>query len=157
MAYPLLIPSSLVQVVSELTGIIEFHEAAVLQAPHYWLSPRVNKNLINGRYWMPNLAGESARRFFFWNAKTIGYMVAQLEQSGILMALSKPLPQNSKKGSMEVIYHTINYELLKGGDSTSNKLLPASPSLQNTRLLQKTNANTRPSFAAEVLEKGDNN
>jgi hypothetical protein len=157
MTYPLLIPDPPIQVVPELAAIVGFEEAAVLQVLHYWLSPRVNRNLINGRYWVENLPGELAHRFFFWEAETIGYMVARLEQSGILMALSKPASQNSSKGRGEVIYHTINYDLLKGKDRAPTPLFPVLPvSSQNILPFPKGNATTRPSFTAEIRETGGN-
>jgi hypothetical protein len=157
MTYPLLIPDPPIQVVPELAAIVGFEEAAALQVLHYWLSPRVNKNLINGRYWVENLPAELAHRFFFWEAETIGYMVARLEQSGILMMLSKPAPQNSSKGLGEIIYHTINYDLLKGEDRAPTPLLPVLPiPSQNILPFPKGNATTRASFTAEIRETEDN-
>jgi hypothetical protein len=157
MTYPLLIPDPPIQVVPELAAIVGFEEAAALQVLHYWLSPRVNKNLINGRYWVENLPGELARRFFFWEAETIGYMIARLEQSGILMMLSKPASQTSSKALGEVIYHTINYDLLKGflkRKKGVSALLPASLSPQNILPFPKGNATTRASFTAEIRATG---
>jgi len=142
MTYPLLIAEPPFQVLPALAEAVGFNEAAVLQVIHYWLNPEVNTLFREGRHWVPNVFNQLYQRFFFWDEETIGYMLAQLEQSGILIAFQEP---------SEMKYHSIDYELLKGGDDTPVQLVPVTPFIQD--ILPRANKNKRPSFRTEVQVK----
>ena len=143
MTYPLLIAEPPFQVLPALAQAVGFNEAAVLQVIHYWLNPQDNNHFREGRHWVPNVFNQLYQRFFFWDADTIEYMIAQLEQSGILIAYQE---------SSEIKYHTIDYELLKGGDGAPIQLVPVTPFIQD--ILPKANQDRRPSFRVEVQMKG---
>jgi len=80
----LLIAQPSLQVMPALAEAVGFNEAAVIQITHYWLSPLINQHFKDGCYWVQNLTFHLQGRFSFWDGDTIRYMVAQLEQSGIL-------------------------------------------------------------------------
>jgi hypothetical protein len=151
MIYSFLIPEPPIQVLPALAEAVGFNEATAIQIIHFWINPRFNRTFMEGRYWVENLPGQLSQRFSFWDVETIGYMVANLEQSGILMALSNS-SSNSVKDSGGVTYHTLDYDLLR-------KIAPARhvPDLpQNIPPLQEANTNKSPSFTTELQEKGDN-
>ena len=145
MTYPLLIAEPPFQVLPALAEAVGFNEAAVLQVIHYWLNPEGNAHFKDDRYWVENVFNRLYQRFFFWDEDTIGYILAELEQSGILIAFQE---------ADEITYHTINYERLKGRDGAPVKLVPVAPFIQD--ILPKANKNRRPSFRAEVYVKGAN-
>jgi hypothetical protein len=145
----LLIDEPPIQVIPALAEIVGFNEAAVLQEIHYWLNSEINTDFIKGRHWVQNIFEHLCHRFFFWDMEDMGYMLAQFEQSGILMVLP-----DSSQHSTPIKYHTINYELLKGQDREDApvKLVPVTPFIED--ILPATNKNTQPSFTAEVQLKG---
>ena len=143
MTYPLLIAEPPFQVLPALAEAVGFNEAAVLQVIHYWLDPEINKHFKDGRYWVKNVFDHLYQRFFFWDEDTIGHILVQLEQSGMLIVFQE---------ADEITYHTINYELLKERYDASAKSVPAVPLIQDT--LRTANKNKRPSFEAEVHVKG---
>ena len=145
MTYPLLIAEPPFQVLPALAEAVGFNEAAVLQVIHYWLNPEMNTHFKDDRYWVENVSDSLHQRFFFWDEDTIGYILAELEHSGILITLQQ---------SDEMTYHTIDYALLKGRDGASVKLVPVASFIQD--ILPRANKNRRPSFLAEVHVKGAN-
>ena len=145
MTYPLLIAEPPFQVLPALAEVVGFNEAAVIQVIHYWLNPEEDGHFKEDRYWIDNVFNRLYQRFFFWDEDTIGYILAQLEQSGILIVFQE---------SDEITYHTIDYERLKGRDDAPVKLVPVAPFIQD--ILPKANKNRRPSFRAEVHGKGAN-
>ena len=145
MTHPLLIAEPPFQVLPALAGAVGFDEAAVLQVIHYWLDPQVNTYVKEGRYWVPNIYYLLYQKFFFWEAETIEYMIAQFEQLGILRVLQE---------SSEVTYHTINYERLKSDGDAPIPLVPVTPFIHD--ILPKANKNRRPSFKAKAELKDSN-
>lgn len=145
MTHPLLIAEPPFQVLPALAEAVGFNEAAVLQVIHYWLSPEMNPHFKHDRYWVENVFNRLYQRFFFWDEDTIGYILAEFEQSGILIAFQE---------ADEITYHTIDYALLKGRDGAPVKLVPVAPFIKD--ILSKANKNRRPSFRAEVHVKGPN-
>ncbi len=145
MTYPLLIAEPPFQVLPALAEAVGFNEAAVIQVIHYWLNPEGDAHFKDNRYWVENVFNRLYQRFFFWDEDTIGYILAELEQSGILIALQE---------SNEMTYHTIDSARLKGRDGAPVKLVPVAPFIQD--ILPKANKNRRPSFRAEVHVKGNN-
>lgn len=143
MTYPLLIAEPPFQVLPALAESVGFNEAAVLQVIHYWLSPEGDAHFKDNRYWVENVFNRLYQRFFFWDEDTIGYILAQLEQSGMLIVFQE---------ADEITYHTIDYERLKERYDASAKSVPAVPLIQDT--LRTANKNKRPSFEAEVHVKG---
>lgn len=144
MTHPLLIAEPPFQVLPSLAGAVGFNEAAMLQVIHYWLSPQDNTHFRDGRYWVPNVFNKLYQKFFFWDEETIEYMIAQFEQSGILITF---------QDSNEARYHSIDYELLNGKDGAAVYLPPVTPFIED--ILPKANKNRPPSFTAEVQVKGD--
>ncbi|MGV8948238.1 MAG: hypothetical protein ACOH2E_02570 [Candidatus Paracaedibacter sp.] len=145
MTYPLLIAEPPFQVLPALAEAVGFNEAAVLQVIHYWLIPEGDAHFKDDRYWVENAISRLYQRFFFWDEDTIGYILAQLEQWGILITFQE---------TDEITYHTIDYALLKGKDGAPVKLGPVAPFIED--ILPKANKNRRPSFRAEVHGKGAN-
>ena len=152
MIYQLLIAEPPFQVLPTLAGVVGFNEAAVLQVIHYWLDPQGNTYFREGRHWVPNVFEQLYQKFFFWDEETIEYMIAQLEQSGILMVLEDFPPDSST-----IKYHAINYELLKerSGDPPV-KLVPVTPFINDILPAANKNTNTKNPFTAEVHERGLN-
>jgi len=143
MTYSLLIAEPPFQVLPALAESVGFNEAAVLQVIHYWLNSEGNAHFKDSRYWAENVFNRLYQRFFFWDEDTIGYILAQLEQSGILIVFQE---------ADAITYHTINYGLLKERYDSLAKSVPAVPLIQDT--LRTANKNKRPSFEAEVHVKG---
>ena len=149
MKHSLLIDEPPIQILPALAEVVGFNEAAILQEIHYWLNAHINTDFREGRHWVQNVFEHLCHRFFFWDIEDIRYMLAQFEQSGILMVIS-----NSFQHSTPIKYHTINYELLKGQDreDTPVKFVPVTPFIED--ILPATNKNTQPSFMAEIHQKG---
>ena len=124
MASQLLINEPPLQVLPTLARKIGLNEAIVLQQIHYWLSPQLNKNLFEGRYWVRNTYGQ----FSFWGEKTIRRTIMNLEESKLLISFVTA-------GFHKVKYYTINYACLEQMSSLSPDNVNNSPA--NT--LQKVN------------------
>ena len=140
----LLIAQPPIQVMPALAEAVGFNEAAVLQIIHYWLSPTINQHFKDNCYWAQNLRFHLRGRFFFWDEDTIGYMIAQFEQSGILI-----MREATTSDGVPLTYHTINYERLEQMHPAPTPLVPDAP-------LEEANSNIRPTFKAEIVEKGHN-
>ena len=141
----LLIAQPPIQVMPALAEAVGFNEAAVLQITHYWLSPLVNQHFKDGSYWVQNLAFHLQGRFFFWDEDAIGYMVAQFEQSGILIGR-----QETTSDGVPITYHTIDYDHLEQMSS-----VPDAPFTPDA-FIEKANSNMRSAFKAVIHEKGYN-
>lgn len=149
MTSSLLIDEPPFQVQPSLAGLLGFDEAAVPQVIHYWLNCQTGTVFKEERYWVPNVLGRLQDCFFFWDRDTIGYLVAELEHSGVL----KGLPPCSQERDMAV-YHTVNYAALEG--MASHSRIPIPPSPKTNLPLQHANANTCAPFTADIQSKGPN-
>jgi len=147
MTTALLIDEQPIQVLPTLAREVGFMEAAILQEIHYCLQSRLHAHFKEGRYWIPNVSNQLCQRFFFWEADDILYMVAQLEQLGILSA-------SQEHPSSKVRYYAINYELLNTKEPTPIKLVPIKPFMEEIPSAANENMNTKPSFRTEVHRKG---
>ena len=141
----LLIAQSPFQVMPALAEAVGFNEAAALQIVHYWLSPTVNQHFKDGCYWVQNLTFHLQGRFAFWDGDAIGYMIAQFEQSGILIGR-----QETSSDGISITYHTIDYDRLEQLNPAPDA--PFTPDA----LIEKANSNMRSAFRAVIHEKGHN-
>ena len=147
----LLIDEPPFHILPALAETVGFSEAAILQEIHYYLNAQVNTDFHEGRHWVENVFEHLQERFFFCHAEDIGYMLDQLEQSGILMAFSKP-PEDFNQDFSKAIFHTINYQLLNRRDDAPVRLVPVTPFIEH--ILPATGKNTQPSFSAKIHVKG---
>jgi len=152
MSNSLLIDEPPIQVLPALAKIVGFNEAAILQVIHYWLDPKFNSDFREGHYWIKNVSKNLCQRFSFWYLEDLEYIIVQLEQSGILMTLSKASKDFNKDPDDIPTYHTINYELLKKWDYVPVKFVPATSFMEDT--VPATNKNTQSSFKTEIYRKG---
>jgi hypothetical protein len=99
--YPLLVLPS-------LAIIIGLNEAITLQQMHYWLDPRINKNLRSGLHWVYNSYEEWQKQFPFWSIRTIRRNIQSLEEQNLL--ISKNFNSNSfdKTKWYSINYNTLN-------------------------------------------------
>lgn len=146
----LLIAEPPLQVMPALAEVLGFNEAAILQVTHYWLSPTVNPDFRDGCRWVQNLAFHLQGRFPFWGGDDIGYMVAQLEQSGILI-----FRYGTTSEDIPISWHTINYGRLEGLAPVLNEVEPEAENFVPEAPKQKANSNMRRSFRAVIHDKGD--
>lgn len=147
----LLIAQPPIQVMPALAEAVGLNEAAVIQITHYWLTPLVNQHFKDGSYWVQNLVAHLQGRFTFWDEDAIGYMVAQFEQSGILIGRQETL-----SGGTPITYHTINYERLEQMIPVLSEVegpVPDAPFTPDT-LMEKANSNMRSAFRAVIHQKG---
>jgi len=127
MASQLLINEPPLQVLPSLAMRVGLNEAIILQQVHYWLNPKLNKNVFDGRHWVHNTYGQWQKQFPFWAEKTIRRAIGNLEESELLTSF---VTRNFKKTK----YYTINYPLLEQFQFSSQKD-------QKSKNLQKTKAN----------------
>lgn len=85
---------------------VGLNEAILLQQVHYWLHPKVNKNIKEGRPWVHNTYDQWKKQFPFWSERTIRRTISSLENLGILESYS------SLCGLRKTKYYTINYTQL---------------------------------------------
>jgi len=106
--YPLLILPS-------LASIIGLNEAIILQQIHYWLDPRVNKNIFENKYWVFNSYEQWKKQFPFFSQITIKRTIISLEKKGLVISsvLNKDRFNKTK-------WYSINYENLKLIEPISN-------------------------------------
>jgi len=72
-----------------LAAKIGLNEAIVLQQIHYWINPKRNKNIKDGRHWVYNSYPEWQKQFPFWSEITIKRLFISLEKRGFLISSSK--------------------------------------------------------------------
>ena len=106
MGCSLLINEPPLQILPTLAQRIGLNEAIILQQVHYWLNPKMNKNLIEGRYWVWNTYEQWQQQFPFWGEKTIRRTIGKLEELGLLETF---MTRDFKR----LKYYTISYSVLE--------------------------------------------
>ena len=142
-----------IHVPPSLARVFGFNEAAVIQEIHFWLNPNVGHHFSlyfkDDRYWVPDIFEHLYQKFSFWDEDTIAYMCAEFEQSGILMMREG---ENSSQDLGTIIYHTLNYEVLR--EIYGVKADPSSSSIdERVPILDPAaneNINTQSFFLAEI-------
>lgn len=105
MTSQLLINEPPLQVLPTLAQTLGLNEAIVLQQVHYWLSPRVNNNFFEDKYWVRNTYDQWQIQFPFWGVTTIRRTVTILEDAGLLISF---VTRDFKR----LKYYTIDYNKL---------------------------------------------
>jgi len=125
--YPLLILPS-------LASIIGLNEAIILQQIHYWLDPRVNKNIFENKYWVFNSYEQWKKQFPFFSQITIKRTIISLEKKGLVISsvLNKDRFNKTK-------WYSINYKNLKLIEPISN----SSDKVNTVDLSIKSNPNIK--------------
>jgi len=103
---------------------VGLNESIILQQIHYWLDPRTNKNIKEGKYWVYNTYSQWQKQFPFLSEITIKRSIAGLEKRGLL--ISKNYNHNSFH---KLKWYTINYEKL----SELEDSIEANPSNESER------------------------
>ena len=106
MSSALLADEPLLLIQPKLAVKVGLNEAILLQQVHYWLHPKVNKNMKEGRPWVHNTYDQWKKQFPFWSERTIRRTISSLENLGILESYS------SLCGLRKTKYYTINYTQL---------------------------------------------
>lgn len=130
MVSTLLISEPPLQVLPSLAVAIGLNEAIILQQVHYWLNPTFNKNYFEGRFWVYNTYEKWQQQFPFWGEKTIRRVIANLEDSKVLISF---ITRDFKKTK----YYTIDYVRLNELSNVSAKTaenLGILPSGQNDQI-----------------------
>jgi hypothetical protein len=120
MSSSLLIDEPPLQVQPTLAVLIGLNEAIFLQQVHYWLNPRFNQNLIEGRRWVHNTLPQWQKQFPFWGEKTLRRTIVNLEDLGVLESYVKRNTFRKTK------FYSINYDVLE-----TRKTAGSDPSGQN--------------------------
>lgn len=89
-----------------LAKLLGLNEALFVQQLHYWLNPKVNRNIINGQHWVYNTYAEWREQFPFWSVKTLRRIVLNLEEAGIVSSILKVSGFQKKK------FYTLDYDKL---------------------------------------------
>lgn len=100
----LLILEPPLMVLPTLATKIGLNEAIILQQIHYWLDPRGNKNLKEGRHWVYNSYKEWKKQFPFWAERTLQRAILSLEKLNLLI-----VSNFSKNPLDKTKWYTINY------------------------------------------------
>ena len=117
-----LIPSSsMLLVLPELAQKFGLNAAIVLQQVHYWLNPKLNSNIHQGKHWVYNTYEQWQQQFPFWSHATIRRIVSELEKQGLLISFIKRNPNTVK-------YYSIDYDELRAMGIAPNQFAPASES-----------------------------
>ena len=106
MVSPLLINEPPLQVLPTLAVKIGLNEAIILQQVHYWLNPKLNANLFEGRYWVRNTYEQWQQQFPFWGERTIRRAIGNLEERKLLLSFVT-------RDFQKIKFYTINYEQLE--------------------------------------------
>ena len=113
MSSPLLINEPPLCLQPSLAVAIGLNEALILQQIHYWLNPRWNKNIAQGRLWVHNTYEQWQKQFPFWGEKTIRRTIANLENRGLLISYL------STRQFKKTKFYSIDYEALQTVSSPS--------------------------------------
>lgn len=105
MTCSLLINESPLQILPSLALRVGLGEAIILQQIHYWINPKFNKNLFEGRHWVYNTYDQWQEQFPFWSIKTIKRTIWALEEQGLVHSF---ITRDFKK----MKYYTLDYEAL---------------------------------------------
>ncbi len=99
----LLIKESPLLILPSLAVKIGFHEAAVLQQIHFWLTS--SKHFIEGHKWIYNTYKGWHKQFPFWSESTIKRTILTLENLGLLISGNWNFSKMDKTK-----WYTIDYE-----------------------------------------------
>jgi DNA-binding PadR family transcriptional regulator len=113
----LLINEHPLMVLPSLATKIGLNESIIIQQIHYWLDPRINNNIKNGRHWVYNTYKEWNKQFPFWSEVTIKRTIRSLEKDGLLISTYEDKFSKLK-------WYTINYENLESLETTVPLLKP---------------------------------
>jgi hypothetical protein len=103
----LLINEPPLMVLPTLAAKIGLNEAIILQQIHYWIDPRGNKNLREGRHWVYNSYKDWKKQFPFWAERTLQRAILSLEKLKLIMS------SNFSKNPLDKTkWYTINYDEL---------------------------------------------
>ena len=109
----LLINESPLCVQPSLAVAIGLNEAIFLQQCHYWLNPKFNINIIDGKHWVHKTLQQWAGEFPFWGEKTIRRVISNLENLKIVIS------NVTTNGFKKTKFFTIDYDALD--EHTSSK------------------------------------
>ncbi|HQS84935.1 MAG TPA: DnaA N-terminal domain-containing protein [Alphaproteobacteria bacterium] len=112
----LLINEPPLQVLPTLAHRIGLNEALMLQQVHYWLNPKLNRNIFEKRHWVHNTYRQWQAQFPFWSQRTIQRILLSLEEKSLLLAFLKNDFQKTK-------HYTIDYDQLRKMELISTKIL----------------------------------
>ncbi|HQS84981.1 MAG TPA: DnaA N-terminal domain-containing protein [Alphaproteobacteria bacterium] len=112
----LLINEPPLQVLPTLAHRIGLNEALMLQQVHYWLNPKLNRNIFEKRYWVHNTYRQWQTQFPFWSQRTIQRILLSLEEKGLLLAFLRNDFHKTK-------HYTIDYDQLHKMELLSTKIL----------------------------------
>lgn len=101
----MLIDESPLILLPSLAMTLGVNHGLFLQQIHYWLNPKHNRNVINGRHWVYNSYKQWQDQFPFWSEHTIRRIVEKLETLGVLESFVT-------RDLKTVKYYTINYDRL---------------------------------------------
>jgi DnaA-like protein len=104
----LLINEHPLTVLPSLAAKIGLNQAVILQQVHYWLDPRINKNIRDGKHWVYNTYSDWKKQFPFWSEVTIKRIIQSLEKKEFLLS------GNFNKNCLDKTkWYTINYNKLQ--------------------------------------------
>ena len=125
----LLIAESPLCIQPSLAVAIGLNEAIFLQQCHYWLNPKFNKNIINGKHWVHKTLQQWVSEFPFWGEKTIRRVISNLEKLNIIIS------NVTTNGFKKTKFFTIDYDVLNGHVSSKPaETLGAAPSGQSDQI-----------------------
>lgn len=101
----LLINENPLMVLPTLAVKIGLNEAILLQQVHYWIDPRINKNYINGKFWVYNTLDKWLSQFPFWSKSTLRRTIKNLEENNLLLSTNRVI-----KGFDQTKWYSINYD-----------------------------------------------
>ena len=131
---------------------VGLNESIILQQIHYWLDPRTNKNIKEGKYWVYNTYSQWQKQFPFLSEITIKRSIAGLEKRELL--ISKNYNHNSFH---KLKWYTINYEKLSELEGSievtpSNESERSDRSDQNDPTIRSNSTDDRIKMSRSIKE-----
>ena len=103
-------------VLPSLASSIGLNEAIMLQQIHYWLDPRINKNIYEEKHWVYNTYDQWQKQFPFWSVRSIRRIIQSLEEKNLL--ITKSLNSNN---FIKTKWYSINYISLNDLNPTETR------------------------------------
>ena len=144
----LLINEPPLQVLPSLAQKVGLNEAIILQQIHYWLDPRMNKNVFQEKHWVHNRYEDWQKQFPFWSVVTIRRTIKELEKRQLIS--SRILNDRFNRSK----FYTINYDAL--AMLTEESLSGARPSLPTDQDDHMDGSNRSPEVI-KMIRRGDQN
>ena len=141
----LLINEPPLQVLPSLAVLIGLNEAIILQQIHYWIDPRINKNLFDGRLWVHNKYEDWQHQFPFWSEITIRRTMKELEKQQLISC------RMAKSRFDRVKFYTVNYDVLS---NLTSKCVAPSPTDQNDQM-DRSNRSVVPINMTTTSDQND--